>query len=322
MRNKHLFFVLLSASIIMFSGCEPASDFYIEDGYLQEYLGSDKTVTLPDDCIGIGAEAFYERGLITEVIIPSEIISIGGSAFNNCINLESINLENVSKTIGNNAFRGCSKLKNIGFSDKLEIIGDSAFFGCKSIASVFIPKSINEINRYAFMNCDQLKDVYYEGTQKNWSSLFKQRDSYEEFPAECIIHFEVSDSKPEGKNTSRFDKSIVENVFLTPEVQIEKTKIGTGYGIRAFIKINKETAKTASQENFAEFLEMRVDGKEYNWFTIDFGDGTGITMPGCQWDIAFYGQIDDEGRISGKKYGYIKTVGKEKYLVECKEYNG
>lgn len=109
------------------------------------------------------------------------------------------------------------------------------------------------------------------------------------------------------------------NVFLDTEVKTVSTKIGAGYGTRAYIIIDKETAKTASQEDFAEFLKQRVDGKDYNWFTIDFGDGTGITLTGCQWEIAFYGKLDDEGRISGERYGYIKTVGAEKYLVEYTE---
>ena len=105
------------------------------------------------------------------------------------------------------------------------------------------------------------------------------------------------------------------NVFLDAEVKTVSTKIGTSYGTRAYIVIDKETAKTASQEEFAEFLEMRVDGKDYNWFTIDFGDGTGIVFSGCIWKTGIYCKLESEG-MCGKSIGYLKVVDQEKHLVE------
>ena len=68
-------------------------------------------------------------------------------------------------------------------------------------------------------------------------------------------------------------------------------KIGT-YG---FIKAEKDIIeKEVSDADYIEFCNDRVKDSGYNWFTIDFGDGTGIVFTGCIPATGTYGYIDQD----------------------------
>lgn len=41
-----------------------------------------------------------------------------------------------------------------------------------------------------------------------------------------------------------------------------------------------------------------VDGLDYNWFTVDCGDGTGLHFPGCEAIGGAYGNLDEDGSVS------------------------
>lgn len=259
MRNKHLFFVLLSASIIMFSGCEPASGFLIVGPTLESYNG--------------------EGG---DIIIPEKVSSINSDVF-----------------------QGKDNIISIDVSDNVYAIDAQSFKNCNSLSSITLPVKIIRIGDESFDGCDKLTDIYYDGTEVDWGKI---KIGNNVFSSSVTIHFNDGTSK----TIKASDKN---NVFMNADVNESLTQIGAGYGRRAYIVIDKETAKTASQENFAEFLEMRVDGKDYNWFTIDFGDGTGIVFPGCLWEIGTYCKLQPEG-MQGETIGYLKVVDRDNYIVE------
>jgi hypothetical protein len=78
-------------------------------------------------------------------------------------------------------------------------------------------------------------------------------------------------------------------------------------GTRAELTIDKDSAKSLSAQEFNSFIEIEVSGSEYNWFTIDFSDGTGIVFAGCDITLSTYGKIDDEGMLEST-IGCIKRV--------------
>lgn len=41
-----------------------------------------------------------------------------------------------------------------------------------------------------------------------------------------------------------------------------------------------------------------IDGLDYNWFTVDCGDGTGLCFPGCVAIGGAYGNLDEDGSVS------------------------
>lgn len=78
-------------------------------------------------------------------------------------------------------------------------------------------------------------------------------------------------------------------------------------GTRAELTVDKNSAKSLSAQEFNSFIEIEVSGSEYNWFTIDFNDGTGIVFAGCDITTSTYGKIDDEGMLESS-IGFIKRV--------------
>ena len=138
----------------------------------------------------IGANAFYGRTAITDIIIPSSIKNIEYQAFTMCSNLETVTFASDSQleTFGSALFYGCGKLTGIeipsnvktieysAFGDcvgletvvfasgsLLESIGDGVFGGCTSLESIEIPASVISIGSGAFSICTKLASVVFAG---------------------------------------------------------------------------------------------------------------------------------------------------------------
>ena len=112
----------------------------------------------------------YRSQTFEKLILLSSVTSIGNSAFMDCTSLENINISNSVTSIGGNAFNNCTSLENINISNSVTMINSGTFYNCKSLASITID-SVTSIGDYAFGNCTSLKDVYFGGTQEQWSAI-------------------------------------------------------------------------------------------------------------------------------------------------------
>ncbi len=129
------------------------SDFVVNFGVLDEYVGSSTKVRIPE-CFGlteIGHAAFMNNATITEVIIPEGVEAIGSYAFANCSNLESVKLPSTLKSFlqGNN-FSMCVSLKKIAIPGGVKIIPVGAFYACNLEEGVVFSYGIEEIHYQAF----------------------------------------------------------------------------------------------------------------------------------------------------------------------------
>lgn len=110
------------------------------------------------------------------------------------------------------------------------------------------------------------------------------------------------------------------NIFIDAKVQI--VEMDNGYewqGRRAYIRVDKEAARKATEEDFAEFIKKDVANKTYNWFTVDFGDGTGIVFTGCLWYAGEYGKIDKDGSLIDS-YGTLTVRDFDNYIIAYKVF--
>ena len=129
------------------------------------------SLTIPSSVTSIGYCAFGSCTSLTLIKIPDSVTSIGVGAFGYCSGLTSITIPDSVTGMGNNAFSNCSNLEWADLSEGLKYIPDGAFAWCPKLASVIIPKSITSIGTRAFYDCSSLAEIYYEGSESDWSGV-------------------------------------------------------------------------------------------------------------------------------------------------------
>jgi len=160
-------------------------------------------ISIPESVTIIGEKAFANTSLI-EIIIPNSVTSIGKNAFYNCSNLVKMTIPFVGGSRTNETILGYlfssgtysykdpssgailyktiyyipSTLKEVVVTDAVSI-ESQAFKDCSYIETIVLPNTLTTINSYAFVDCSRLSDVYYEGTQSEWDSIFYGTISFE-----------------------------------------------------------------------------------------------------------------------------------------------
>ena len=136
----------------------PDSSFIIEDGILQNYIGTDNDVVIPKGVTEIDDNTFSGRK-IRSVVIPEGVTTIGRRAFENCFELESVSLPSTIQEIGSYCFVDCHKLKCIDLGDNLTAIENSVFSECFELDNVVIPSSVEYIDSFAFKSCEKFTEI-------------------------------------------------------------------------------------------------------------------------------------------------------------------
>lgn len=113
----------------------------------------------------------YRSQTFEKLILLNSVTSIGNNAFYNCKSLREITIPNSVTTIGTHAFMECTHLEEITIPERVTMINNSTFYNCTSLQSITIPNSVTSIGNSAFLSCTSLKDVYFGGTQEQWSAI-------------------------------------------------------------------------------------------------------------------------------------------------------
>ena len=152
-----------------------------------------ESIHLPNTLRSIGKYSFSDCTNLTHVTIPDSLTTINTGCFYGCTALSSVEMGNSVKVIGQNAFRYCSSLETIQFPNTLVtfgnsafsnsgltslsvpqnmiFIGASAFYNCQQLTSVSLPSCMEDIRYNAFSCCTNLKDIYFDGTTRQWKSI-------------------------------------------------------------------------------------------------------------------------------------------------------
>ncbi|MBR5439415.1 MAG: leucine-rich repeat protein [Clostridia bacterium] len=182
------------------------------DKILVGYVGTQTSLTLPNNITKINNYAFYNCDSLTSVTIPNSVTSIGYRAFYDCDSLTSVTIGNGVKSIGDYAFNYCTSLTNINVDENntnyksidgnlyskdgktliqyaigktqtsftipnsVTSIGDYAFYYCESLTSITIGNGVTSIGDYAFYYCTSLTSIKYGGTQSQWQAIIKGYD--------------------------------------------------------------------------------------------------------------------------------------------------
>lgn len=117
-----------------------STDFKMNGNILVKYLGTEKSVSIPNKVKKIGPDAFSENTSIEEITIKGNVDSIGYNAFANCNNLEKIEISDSIKAISSAAFNNCTKLNEVTIGSGLKELGSGVFAGCESLEKISISK--------------------------------------------------------------------------------------------------------------------------------------------------------------------------------------
>ena len=142
-------------------GFETTSDGFViyDKDILINYIGSEKSIVIPNNIRTINNFAFYDCASLTNVFIGNSITSIGDEAFSGFTSLTNIIIPKNVTNIGVNAFYNCTSLTYVEFEDGVINIDRGAFSNCTSLTSITIPKSVTSIGVGAFENCTSLIKV-------------------------------------------------------------------------------------------------------------------------------------------------------------------
>ena len=150
-----------------FENCVPVrrGDFLFADYGEEEvthrlinYLGTDETVTLPEDCDGEPYEIFRLSG-IKNMIIPSGKITMAERAFENS-DVETVEIHEIPVKFW--AFLGCYKLTSAKLYD-VSIV-ESEAFSCTALKSLYFRGKNSVLQGEAFGDHNKLSELTVEGT--------------------------------------------------------------------------------------------------------------------------------------------------------------
>ena len=138
-------------------GAQPGEDYYIHDGVLYGYWGTDTSFEVPYGVTTIAENAFCDHKELTSVILPDSVTTIEMGAFEGCTGLTGLTLPASLEEIGSRAFYGCTGLDALSLPEGLRTVGTYAFYGCTGLkGNLTIPSSLTEIGNYAFAGCTGL----------------------------------------------------------------------------------------------------------------------------------------------------------------------
>ena len=128
-------------------------------------------ILIPDSVTSLGRYAFSNCTNLSSLDIPDSVTSIEGGLFSGCTELTKVTLPDGITSISNSMFDECSSLSEIIIPDSVTAIEDMAFKRCTSLTSINIPRNVKSIGWYTFHGCSSLTDVYYDGTEQEWSQI-------------------------------------------------------------------------------------------------------------------------------------------------------
>ena len=150
------------------------------------------SIIIEDGVTSVGKDAFLFCENVKNVSLPDSLTKISESGFQGCTSLSSVDIPDNVTYIGVSAFSNCWALISVDFPSNLEVIERSAFAFCYGVTVLHLPKSLKRIGEWAFDSI-KMTDVYYEGSESDWSKVEIVGENYE-ISYRATIHYGSSNS--------------------------------------------------------------------------------------------------------------------------------
>lgn len=130
----------------------------------------------------------------------------------------------------------------------------------------------------------------------------------------------VTEEKPEKAQEAvtevSEEKPASDNPLLNAEKVISDATNGSGQKIGEWeaVLITPDILDAITAEQLYEFANAEVDGSGFNWITLMTADGRGIQFTGSMIQLATYGTVDDQGRITEDQGTWKLSDGKYEFI--------
>ncbi len=220
------------------------------------------SITIPNSVISIGVYAFAYSPNLTSVEIPNSVTSIGDGAFYWCTSLTSVTIPDGVTDISERAFSNCKSLTNVTIGNSVTSIGDDAFYYCENLTSITISNSVTSIGKSAFDSCTSLKDVYYTGSQSEWSKI--HIGSNNQYLTNATIHYNWNGKFPLVTNEDETSFTVYNSTAIIDSVKDINLKLKS---------VNMNIAENSSQFDKKKVVKKNdIKGKEIKFTKDDFRD--------------------------------------------------
>ncbi|MBQ3149676.1 MAG: leucine-rich repeat protein [Clostridia bacterium] len=105
-----------------------------------------------------------------------------------------------------------SSIKSVTIGNGVTSIGDCAFIFCDSLESITIPDSVTNIGNWALWSCYRLTDVYYNGTEEEWSNI--SIGSYNGCLSNATIHFNYKPAEDAEIELPEGSEVVIKDTFI------------------------------------------------------------------------------------------------------------
>ncbi len=162
--------------------------------YAFYYCDNIYSISIPKTVTTIGEKSFLGCEALTDINLPKGLRFIPDFAFDSCSALETVEIPSSVKSFGQNAFDN-SGITEFRIPDGVTTIPYGMFEGCSQLQEVVIPDSVTKIDSFAFYKCGNLSDVYYVGSESEYSKIdISSLSTYNEGLTYADIHYLCTDS--------------------------------------------------------------------------------------------------------------------------------
>ena len=129
------------------------------------------SVSLPSGLKRIGSCLFLGCTRLSAITIPSSVTTIESNAFTHCDSITAITLPGGLRTMGDAVCSQMAKLTTATVSGGVTYLSNYAFNDCPSLKTITLPNTVRSIGICAFSYDTALKDVYFNGSVTQWTSI-------------------------------------------------------------------------------------------------------------------------------------------------------